>query len=354
MQQLKYYAISPKQSSHSAVFAFSAPVSEIFQFATIDRISRDEEGNLHGFQRPQVANHIREISDYLAKDDAILPNSVVVAFITGVEVSPSPINGISELTINIGDKLNGLIVDGQQRLTALSKLPNKDFEVVVSCILCPTEDELRRQFILINNTKPLPKSLIYELLPSVDGLPPRLSSRAMASSLTERLNFDENSSIHTKIKMHTNPEGIIQDTIIQKMVMNSLENGALRELFTQQEDMDISFQLLSDFYQAVAETFPEAWDRQTPRSSRLVHGAGIIAMGYVMEYLYFSMHARGVEDFKEGLSLLVGRTAWTSGEWDFGDRKMRWNDLQNLNRDWIALSNYLIAVIKISQREKLL
>ena len=354
MQQLKYYAISPKQSSHSAVFAFSAPVSEIFQFATIDRISRDEEGNLHGFQRPQVANHIREISDYLAKDDAILPNSVVVAFITGVEVSPSPINGISELTINIGDKLNGLIVDGQQRLTALSKLPNKDFEVVVSCILCPTEDELRRQFILINNTKPLPKSLIYELLPSVDGLPPRLSSRAMASSLTERLNFDENSSIHTKIKMHTNPEGIIQDTIIQKMVMNSLENGALRELFTQQEDMDISFQLLSDFYQAVAETFPEAWDRQTPRSSRLVHGAGIIAMGYVMEYLYFSMHARGVEDFKEGLSLLLGRTAWTSGEWDFGDRKMRWNDLQNLNRDWIALSNYLIAVIKRSQREKLL
>ena len=354
MQQLKYYAISPKQSSHSAVFAFSAPVSEIFQFATIDRISRDEEGNLHGFQRPQVANHIREISDYLAKDDAILPNSVVVAFITGVEVSPSPINGISELTINIGDKLNGLIVDGQQRLTALSKLPNKDFEVVVSCILCPTEDELRRQFILINNTKPLPKSLIYELLPSVDGLPPRLSSRAMASSLTERLNFDENSSIHTKIKMHTNPEGIIQDTIIQKMVMNSLENGALRELFTQQEDMDISFQLLSDFYQAVAETFPEAWDRQTPRSSRLVHGAGIIAMGYVMEYLYFSMRARGVEDFKEGLSLLLGRTAWTSGEWDFGDRKMRWNDLQNLNRDWIALSNYLIAVIKISQREKLL
>ena len=354
MQQLKYYAISPKQSSHSAVFAFSAPVSEIFQFATIDRIARDEEGNLHGFQRPQVANHIREISDYLAKDDAILPNSVVVAFITGVEVSPSPINGISELTINIGDKLNGLIVDGQQRLTALSKLPNKDFEVVVSCILCPSEDELRRQFILINNTKPLPKSLIYELLPSVDGLPPRLSSRAMASSLTERLNFDENSSIHTKIKMHTNPEGIIQDTIIQKMVMNSLENGALRELFTQQEDMDISFQLLSDFYQAVAETFPEAWDRQTPRSSRLVHGAGIIAMGYVMEYLYFSMHARGVEDFKEGLSLLVGRTAWTSGEWDFGDRKMRWNDLQNLNRDWIALSNYLIAVIKRSQREKLL
>jgi hypothetical protein len=218
--------------------------------------------------------------------------------------------------------------------------------------VCPSEDELRRQFILINNTRPLPKSLIYELLPTVDGLPPRLSSRATAASLTERLNFDESSSIHTKIKMHTNPEGLIQDTVVQKMIINSLENGSLRELVSQSDGMEVSFQLLSDYYQAVAATFPEAWDRQTPRSSRLVHGAGIISMGYVMEYLYFSMQARGINDFKTGLDLLVGKTAWTSGEWDFGDRKAKWNELQNLNRDWMALSNYLLAVIKRAQREQ--
>lgn len=346
MQQFTYQAISPKQSSQSAVFAFSAPVREIFQFATIDRIARDDEGNLHGFQRPQVATHIREISDYLAKEDAILPNAVVVAFTSGVEVSPSPVRGISEITISVASHPHGLVVDGQQRLSALALIDDKDFEVLVSCIVCQSEEELRRQFILINNTKPLPKSLIYELLPTVDGLPPRLSSRSMASTLTERLNFDENSSIHSKIKMHTNPEGFIQDTIIQKVAINSLENGALRELVTQEDGMDLSFQLLSDFYQAVADTFPEAWHRQTPRSSRLVHGAGIIAMGYVMEHLYFSMNARSTDDFKIGLSLLEGKTAWTCGEWDFGDRKPKWNELQNLNRDWVSLGNYLISTIK--------
>lgn len=152
--------------------------------------------------------------------------------------------------------------------------------------------------------------------------------------------------------MHTNPEGIMQDTVIQKMVMNSLENGALRELVSQADGMEVSFQLISDFYQAVAETFPEAWDRQTPRSSRLVHGAGIIAMGYVMEHLYFSMQARTVDDFKNGLGLLEDKTAWTCGEWDFGDRKPKWNELQNINRDWMALSNYLLATIKRAQREK--
>lgn len=352
MTVFQYYAISPKQSSIAQVFAFSAKAKDIFNFATIDRISRDEEGNLHGFQRPQVANHIREIRDYLSKDDAILPNSVVVAFTSGAKVTESSVDGIAEVTITVGEKPHGLIVDGQQRLTALSQMPEKDFEVLVSCIICPSEDELRRQFILINNTRPLPKSLIYELLPTVDGLPPRLSSRAMASTLTERLNYEEGSSLHNKVKMHTNPEGILQDTVIQKMVMNSLENGALRELVSQPDGMEISFQLISDFYKAVAETFPEAWERQTPRSSRLVHGAGIIAMGYVMEYLYFSMNARIVDDFKNGLRLLEGKTAWTCGEWDFGDRKVKWNDLQNLNRDWMALSNYLVSVVKKAYREQ--
>lgn len=171
MSQFKYHAISPKQSSFAKVFAFSATAKDIFQFASIDRIARDEDGKLQGFQRPQVANHIREIRAYLAKDNAILPNSVVVAFTDGIGISESLVNGISELTINVGEKPNGLIVDGQQRLTALSQLPDKNFEVLVSCIVCPSEDELRRQFILINNTRPLPKSLIYELLPTVDGLP---------------------------------------------------------------------------------------------------------------------------------------------------------------------------------------
>ena len=78
-------------------------------------------------------------------------------------------------------------------------------------------------------------------------------------------------------------------------------------------------------------------------------------MGYVMEHLYFSMQARTVEDFKIGLNLLVGKTAWTSGDWKFGEEEKNWrtwNDLQNLSRDWMMLGSYLIDVIKRSQREK--
>ena len=354
MAEFTYHAISPKQSSVAKVFSFSARTKDIFQFAAIDRIGRNSEGKLHGFQRSQVTNHIKEIAAYLSKEDAILPNSVVSAFTSGILIEKTSLEGVSKIKISSEEQPQGLIVDGQQRLTALSQLPNKDFEALVSCIICDSEEELRKQFILINNTKALPKSLIYELLPTVEGLPSRLSSRATASALTEQLNYDGRSSIFTKIKMHTNPEGIIQDTVVQKMIMNSLGDGALREIISEPEGMSQAFRLISDFYAAVAQIFPEAWERQTPRTSRLVHGAGIISMGYVMEYLYFSMQARSADDFKVGLGMLEGKTAWTSGDWKFGTEEKHWrhwNDLQNLNKDWMALSSYLINEIKKTQRE---
>jgi DGQHR domain-containing protein len=120
----------------------------------------------------------------------------------------------------------GLVVDGQQRLTALSQLDDKDFEIFVSALICSDEAELRRQFVLINNARPLPKSLIYELLPGVEGLPHRLSHRARAADLVARLNYDNRSSLCAMIYQHTNPGGIIRDTAIQRVIMNSLNDGS--------------------------------------------------------------------------------------------------------------------------------
>src|SRR3546814_4729646 len=82
--------------------------------------------------------------------------------------------------------------------------------------------------ILINNTKPLPKGLIYELLPKVGGLPFRYESRAEAARLIETLNYKKGSSLRGMINGQTNPRGIIKDTILQRLLMNSLSDGALR------------------------------------------------------------------------------------------------------------------------------
>jgi hypothetical protein len=161
---------------------------------------------------------------------------------------------------------------------------------------------------------PAAEDAIYELLPTVDGgLPKRLSDRTIAADLTARLNHDPVSSLRGQINQHTNPSGIISDTAVQKVILNSLSDGALRQLAGRQQALDRCSRLLSDFYGAVQYVFADAWAYHTPRTSRLVHGAGVVAMGYVMEEL----HRRGAEtddEFRRGLGSLVGRTAWTAGE----------------------------------------
>jgi len=224
---------------------------------------------------------------------------------------------------------------------------NSDFEVFVTAFVCSDENELHKQFILINNTKPLPKSLIYELLPRITDLPDRYSSRSTASELVELLNFHEDSSLKGLIKQQTNPDGVIADTAIQKVIMNSLNDGVLRLMYAGPEFMDEAFRLIDSFYRAVAKVFPEAWMGHKPTTSRLVHGAGVMSMGYVMETL-FSMYGAKTEDaFVAGLKPLIGKVAWTSGVWDFAHDDIRkWNSIQNVPRDIRQLSQHLISTIR--------
>ena len=350
MDTLKYTAIRAQQSDKHQVLSFAAKASDILQLASIDRISRDENGELKGFQRPQISNHINEIRDYLKSDDAVLPNPIVLAFTDKVTVKEAD-DGTISLEVDLRDGAPGLVVDGQQRLTALSGLPEKDFEVFVSALLCRDEEELRKQFILINNTRPLPKSLIYELLPTVEGLPERMNSRSRAAKLVETLNYDESSSLHGQIKQHTNPDGVLSDTVVQKLIMNSLADGACRELIRETDGEERCFNLISEFYKAVQSIYEDAWTDRTPKTSRLVHGAGIISMGYVMEFLYARDKSMTADEFMVGIRPLVKYTAWTRGEWHFGDEVRPWNAIQNLHRDIQMLASFLTRVLKRAERE---
>jgi DGQHR domain-containing protein len=178
-RQLQFTAVGAKQARTTRVFTFAARVQDIVDTCEISRAGRSDKGS---FQRPQIAAHIQEIRDYLSKEDAVLPNAIVVGFFVG-DVKVKPLGeGIFRLSVSTARGKPGFVVDGQQRLTALGQSERKDFEIFVSCVLCQDEEELRRQFILINNTRPLPKALIYELLPQVSALPKRLNARAFGHS----------------------------------------------------------------------------------------------------------------------------------------------------------------------------
>ena len=83
--------------------------------------------------------------------------------------------------------------------------------------------------------------MIYELLPTVDGLPERFTARSFAAKMVDRLNYSSDSNLFSEIRQHTNPIGVLSDTAMQKFVMNSASDGVLRELI-KEEDFECFFE----------------------------------------------------------------------------------------------------------------
>lgn len=345
MTVFRYCAIRATQAGHD-IFSFAAPAADILRFSEIERIGRSDDGNLKGFQRHQISSHIKEIRDYLSRDDALLPNAVIIAFIDGIKWRARG-EGIVEVCINASHSKPGFVVDGQQRLSALAGIDKPGFQVFVSALVCRDYNELRQQFVLINNTRPLPKTLIYELLPSVDGLPGRFTSRKFAARVVDRLNFTKSSALFGEVRQHTNPTGVISDTAMQKFIMNSTSDGAVRELLHRPDFEDRTYDLINEYFWALREVYGDEWTGMNPRVSRLRHGAGIVAMGFVMDLLYSSEGATTRLQFEPGLRMLRPYTAWTSGQWQLDASDTRpWNGIQNTPSDIDSLTRYLVSSLR--------
>jgi DGQHR domain-containing protein len=346
LKKYKFTAVRANQAEGHDVFSFAASPTDILNFSEIERVGRQEDGQLKGFQRHQISGHIKEIRDYLKREDALLPNAVIVAFIDKVEVKEIG-NGIVEVTVDARTNKPGFVVDGQQRLTALSGIEKPNFQVFVSALICKDYNELRQQFVLINNTRPLPKTLIYELLPTVEGLPERFTARSFAAKLVDKLNYTPGSSLWGEIRQHTNPLGVLSDTAMQKFIMNSSSDGALRALIKEEGFEQKAYDLINEFFAAVKQVYKPEWVGMVPRTSRLKHGAGIVALGYVMELLYSVNGATTKNEFARALELLKPYTAWTSGTWELNDYDHRpWNGIQNTPSDVYLLSTYLAKMTK--------
>jgi hypothetical protein len=127
----------------------------------------------------------------------------------------------------------------------------------------------------------------------------------------------------------------------------------MRLLIAKDNGVELCLGLAQEFFKALAYVFQNAWEDQTPKTSRLVHGAGIIAMGYVMDLLHRSDGARTCQEFAAGMSCLVDRVAWTSGEWDFGGGDRRhWKAIQNTGGDIATLTSFLTRVVSNASKAR--
>jgi DGQHR domain-containing protein len=349
-------ALEIAQGSKRRLYSFAIDGKRLPEITTVSRVRREDDGDIAGYQRPEVLAHVKAIRRYLESPGALMPNALVVAFDQRVAFEPAK-NRTGEKTSRFGhlaiplvDGANdkpGWLVDGQQRSAALRDAQLASFPVPVVGFITGDVREQRSQFILVNNTKPLPSGLIYELLPTTEGeLPLLLLRRRYPAVLLEQLNFRAESPLRGLIRTPTMMTGVIKDTAMLKMLESSMTDGGLyrfRDANTGEGDLEAMLELLFDFWEAVASIWSDIWGLP-PRKSRLSHGAGIAALGYVFDAI---VDRRAVGDrlpdsetFASDLRLLVPDCHWTSGHWEFG---MKWDDIQVVPAHINALTDFLLA-----------
>ena len=351
---LQVSALRVVQDRKHPLFMFVLSASQLAELTDVSRLGRTPEGELEGYQRGEVRRHVGAITEYLNsnKGFVLFPHALILALtkpvgftaMNGAGKNDSTQAGLLTIPLSTKHGTSALLVDGQQRSLALAKARRRDFPVPVCAFQATDVDTQREQFLRVNSTHPLPRGLIAELIPNVKTtLPPRLASRQAPAVLCELLNRDPRSPFQGLIRRPSyaaaiRRNAVVSDTALMKVLEESFSeaSGALfpyRNLATGEVDTEGAAKVLIAFWNAVRATFPEAWGKP-PRQSRLMHSAGLRAMGKLMDR---AMATANVSDprlesrLKRELAPLKTQCAWTSGTWEALDG-LDWNGFRTYRR----------------------
>lgn len=348
-QELVVRALHTTQGEGLDVYAFFIKGGDIVRVADISRIERDATDELKGFQRPEIRQHVKGIVDYLNQGDVLFPNAIILALAPDVKFAasrgskPAGDTRVSEsgtLTLPIyaeGQRV-AWIVDGQQRSIALSQAQHKDLAVPVIGFVSDRLSVQREQFILVNKAKPLPTRLINELLPETATfvLPRDLVARKVPAELVSTLNQDPASPFFRLVKRASDrgtSEAVVTDTALLSLIKSSLSNplGALAPFKSvgREGGGDVAgmYRILTTYWSAVKAVFPDAWGKD-PKQSRLMHSAGLMAMGLLMDAIYARLPPNSeVAAVQRELEKVAPSCRWTKGTWE--TLGLAWNELQN-------------------------
>ena len=357
-------ALRTHQGKNVPVYSFFMPGGDVIRVADISRIERDDSHGVKGFQRREIRAHVRNIIEYLDHVAVLFPNAIILALSSDVKFKnsrgPKPTgllniaeSGTLSIPVREEGKRVAWIVDGQQRSLALSKSRNQKMPVPVVGFVSDNLTLQREQFILVNKAKPLPGRLINELLPETSGVlfPRDLSERRIPSQLCNMLNEDERSPFHGLIRRPSAQRqagAFVTDTAVIEMIRQSIRNplGALapfKAIGDSAPNLEQMYKVLVGYWSAVRQVFKEAWGLP-PSKSRLMHSAGIQAMGVLMDKM-LSRHEGAADrwhDVREELKKIAPHCHWTRGTWE--ELNLDWNEVQNLQHHIRGLSDALVRI----------
>ena len=331
--------------------------------ADIQRMTRRKK-QLEGFQRREIRDHVNEIARYLDGGGTLFPNAIILALEPRLKFDESRgkkangaltgvVPGRLILPVRPEGQRAAWVVDGQQRSLALKKSKGSALIVPVVAFEAASINVQREQFILVNRARPLPSRLIDELLPETKGvlLPRDLTARRLPSELCGALNTQEDSPMRGMIRrssQEADSKGVVTDTAVLNMIRRSLSNpnGALatfKSLVDRTSDATGMLRTLIDYWSAVRKVFPDAWGKP-PSESRLMHSAGIAALGDLMDRIAARMSESTNQHqfFVTELERIADSCAWTNGRWPNSERA--WDEFEGTGTDIKLLSQTLVQL----------
>lgn len=348
-------AVRMKQAGHD-LYLFSLPGERLLEIATISRLERDAAGEIEGYQRGEIRHHVRDIAEYLQNGDVLFPNPLLFAFGPDVRFvaarGPDPDGLVAAadagtLRIPLGRRPAGWIVDGQQRALALAKSGSR-IQVPVVAFVSADLAVHREQFVLVNKARPLPRALVDVLLPGMDAalLPKDLGPRRIPSVLVEALDTNRDSPLRDLIRRPGKTGGVVSDQALLKAIRRSIGSplGALSPYAHPGEpDVHSMYVILSGFWSAVRDAFPEAWGKP-PAESRLMHSAGIDAMSCLMDRVLGRPDAASQPRASAAAAMdrIAPDRRWTGGRWE--DLGLAWNEVECTPRSVARLRDLLIRL----------
>ncbi|NYF30672.1 DGQHR domain-containing protein DpdB [Sphingopyxis sp. JAI108] len=348
------------QGDGVAVYSFFLRGADIARIADISRLERNN-GELKGFQRPEIKRHVKEIVDFLDAGPALFPNAIILALAPDVsfqlnggkpprDCADLSQGGVLKLPIlPEGDRV-AWIVDGQQRSLALAQAKSKDIVVPVVGFESRDLRTLREQFILVNKVRGLSARLIDELLPEVGVVLPRdLAARKLPSALCSELAEDPKSPFYGLLRRPSvkGEGGVITDSALTKAIAGSLKDasGALGQHKGNgtSGDTNAMYRALVQYWSAVRDAFPDAWGKP-PEDSRLMHSAGIRTVGALMDQIM--IRADGMSDpgaeVRASLERIAPYCRWIEGEWD--ELGWAWNEVMSTPQHITRLRDHLMLL----------
>jgi len=330
---------------------------DLLEISTVD-VRQFTEGHgesIDGIQRELSKSRLKDLRDYVNRDYATFPTSIILAIDERcVDLIPIPnCHGLFELQVTgwEGDDdeppipldASAFVIDGQHRLAGLeNRDPKKEpFDVNVSIFVGADVADQAEIFSRVNlaQTK-VNKSLMYDLLDYAKENSPFKT----AHDVTVALNRDETGPFYKKIKrLGVRTPGVDTETLAQATVVD----GLLRHLPRNQEqersksilgwgsrsephenwtdrifvkfyraDDNASILItVSNYFDAVRERWPQAWS-EPDEGQILCKSTGYTALIRFLKDAFVSLvdEPRVVE--KAEFSEIFGRVSLTDGDFN--------------------------------------